>query len=263
MHIRTCTLFLLTCFTGLLHAQNAKRTLRPGDIYRLQNLSDANVSPDGKWVAYTVSTIDSAKDKRNNDIWMVSIDGKENVQLTNSPNNESSPRWSPDGKSIVFEKGAAPKSFIQYRSGALGGGMVFKITENQVWIKNLESGELKMIGQGSYPKFSPNGKEVVFVKYDIDCELQLPSAFSPNGDLYNDGYLIKGIEAYPKNIFRVFNRWGNEVYVKQNYVNTEWMGQNKNGDDLPEGTYFVILQITDKDITKNTYVDLRRYSGKK
>lgn len=108
-----------------------------------------------------------------------------------------------------------------------------------------------------------SASDTVFVKYDIDCELQLPSAFSPNGDLYNDGYLIKGIEAYPKNIFRVFNRWGNEVYVKQNYVNTEWMGQNKNGDDLPEGTYFVILQITDKDITKNTYVDLRRYSGKK
>jgi gliding motility-associated-like protein len=105
--------------------------------------------------------------------------------------------------------------------------------------------------------------DAVLIHFDSDCELELPSGFSPNGDTYNDGYEIRGIEAYPHNVFRVFNRWGNEVYSKVNYQNTDWKGQNKKGDDLPEGTYYVILQITDKDITKNTYVDLRRYTGQK
>ncbi len=110
--------------------------------------------------------------KNNYDIYYINANsGKAITQITNTDENEYNPCWSPDGKSIVFEKGAAPKSFVQYRSGgSLGGGMgmVFKVTENQVWIKNLETGELKMIGQGSFPKFSPNGKEIVFVKYDIN-----------------------------------------------------------------------------------------------
>ncbi|MEJ7681924.1 MAG: hypothetical protein WKG06_29550 [Segetibacter sp.] len=89
---RTICLFGLLIFLSFnLFSQIPKRSLRPGDIYRLQTLSDANVSPDGKWVAYTVSTIDSAKDKRNTDIWMVSMDGKETVQLTNSREEKTGP----------------------------------------------------------------------------------------------------------------------------------------------------------------------------
>lgn len=151
MHIRTCTLFLLICFTGILRAQNAKRTLRPGDIYRLQNLSDAHISPDGKWVAYTVSTIDSAKDKRNSDIWMVSIDGKENVQLTNSPDNESSPRWSPDGR------------YISFTASRLGG-------TGQVWLLDRRGGEgIKLTdakGDLNAYSWSPDSKKLVLTMKD-------------------------------------------------------------------------------------------------
>src|SRR5579859_3250579 len=86
-----------------LHAQPpVKRPLRPGDIYRLPALSDAQLSPDGNWVSYTVSTIDSLKDSRNSDIWMVSWDGSQDIQLTNSPESESRARWSPDGKWLSF-----------------------------------------------------------------------------------------------------------------------------------------------------------------
>ncbi len=46
-------------------------------------------------------------------------------------------------------------------------------------------------------------------------------------------------------------------YRKMNYKNIEWVGQNSNGDDLPDGTYFVVLEIN-SGIRKNTYVDLRR-----
>src|SRR5687768_17590979 len=106
----------------LLQAQTAKRNLRPGDIYRLQTISDPEVSPDGKWIAYTVSTVDSAKDKRNADIWMTSWNGKEKVQLTNSPDGESRPLWSPDEKYISF-------------TAARGGGTA------QVWLLDRRGGE--------------------------------------------------------------------------------------------------------------------------
>ncbi|MFN8165332.1 MAG: gliding motility-associated C-terminal domain-containing protein [Bacteroidia bacterium] len=57
---------------------------------------------------------------------------------------------------------------------------------------------------------------------------------------------------------KVFNRWGNEVYTKVNYVNGEWIEQNDSGDSLPDGTYFLMLEITNTDIKMSTYVDLRR-----
>jgi hypothetical protein len=91
-----------------------------------------------------------------------------------------------------------------------------------------------------------------------ECTLDLPTAFSPNGDGKNDGYEIKGLWQYPDNIFRVYNRWGNEVYSKEDYMNTDWIGQNNKGEPLPEGTYFVVFQVVGQDIRKNTYVDLRR-----
>ncbi len=98
---------------------------------------------------------------------------------------------------------------------------------------------------------------VVRRKTDDECILELPSAYSPNDDGSNDAYVIHGIERYPNNILSVFNRWGNLVYQKENYAN-EWVGNNNSGEQLPEGTYFLILEIRNTDIKLNTYVDVRR-----
>jgi hypothetical protein len=82
-------LFFMFLFAGPTFAQTiTKRPLKPSDVYRLQTLSSAHISPDGNWVAYTLSTVDSVKNKRNSDIWMVSWDGKESIQFTNSPESE-------------------------------------------------------------------------------------------------------------------------------------------------------------------------------
>ena len=62
------------------------------------------------------------------------------------------------------------------------------------------------------------------------CGLELPSGFSPNGDGKNDGYEIRGVNQYPDNMFRVFNRWGNLVYEREDYTSNDWVGQNKEGD---------------------------------
>jgi dipeptidyl aminopeptidase/acylaminoacyl peptidase len=93
-------LICVLLFTAI-HAQQ-KRPVAPIDYYRLQNISDPQISPDGKWIVYTLSTVDTVKDKRNRDLWMISWDGKDNVQLTNGPGSESSARFSPDGKYISF-----------------------------------------------------------------------------------------------------------------------------------------------------------------
>jgi dipeptidyl aminopeptidase/acylaminoacyl peptidase len=80
----------------------ARRPLRPEDIYRLRDVRDPERSADGKWVAYTVSAADSAKDKNHTDLWMTSWDGTETIQLTSGPESEQTPRWSPDGRYLGF-----------------------------------------------------------------------------------------------------------------------------------------------------------------
>ena len=86
-------LVLISAFMVLFFGKViAQRPLRPSDIYRLKTLSEPALSPEGNWVAYTISSVDSAKDKRSSDLWMSSWDGKEHVQLTHTPDGEGSPK---------------------------------------------------------------------------------------------------------------------------------------------------------------------------
>jgi gliding motility-associated-like protein len=87
--------------------------------------------------------------------------------------------------------------------------------------------------------------------------LEMPSGFSPNNDGKNDLFVVHGIEAYPQNSLTIFNRWGNIVYEKSGY-NNEWSGQSKNGMQLPDATYFVILEINAGEKVLKGYVELRR-----
>jgi gliding motility-associated-like protein len=96
--------------------------------------------------------------------------------------------------------------------------------------------------------------DTVITLVDPD-ELKLYTALSPNGDGFNDTYVIDGVQDCPDNLFKVFNRWGNLVYEKNSYLN-EWFGQDKDGNTLSDGTYFVIFEGCGEKF--NTYVDLRR-----
>jgi dipeptidyl aminopeptidase/acylaminoacyl peptidase len=144
-------ILLMFLISGQIFAQTTtKRALKPSDVYRLQNLSDAHISPDGNWVAYTLSTVDSVKNKRNSDIWMVSWDGKESVQLTHTLESESQPNWSPDGKYL---------SFMSSRNGLKG---------SQIWIMDRRGGEAKQLtdlkkGDLSDYEWSPDGTKIALV----------------------------------------------------------------------------------------------------
>jgi len=78
------------------------------------------------------------------------------------------------------------------------------------------------------------------------------SGVSPNSDGINDIWKIKGIEKYPDNSVIIFNRWGDKLRGFSNYNNStqSWDGKNENGDPLPDGTYFYILDVKDVGVLK-------------
>ena len=96
--------FLLnTVFVFIATAQNTGlRNIGPNDIYRMSTISSPNISPEGNWVLYSESKIDSSKDKFSSKLYMVSADGKETVALTEQTKGASNYNWSPDGKYISF-----------------------------------------------------------------------------------------------------------------------------------------------------------------
>ena len=148
---------LVAAIAGPVSAQT-KRAFAYDDLAKIHAVSDPQRSPDGKWVAYTVNTTDVEKDKHNRDVWMVSWDGKQQVQLTSSKDSESTPRWSPDGKYLAFLASRGDED--DKKKGA------------QVWLLNRAGGEALQLtdikgGIDDYA-WSPDGTRLVLVVNDVD-----------------------------------------------------------------------------------------------
>jgi len=159
---RTVILFssLITLVAPAASAQApAKRPVNVNDLFRLRTVRDVQVSPDGDWVAFVVGTLDSARDRSNSDLYMVSWDGSRTVQLTFTPDGESSPRWSPDGRYL---------SFVASRGESRTGG--------QIWLLDRAGGEAQKLtdlkaGVSDY-QWSPDSKRIVIVAQDPDSAAQ-------------------------------------------------------------------------------------------
>ena len=78
------------------------RAIEFSDFFQMGRVTEPQISPDGKYVAYTVTVYSIETNKGNADIFLASTDGKERRQLTFSEENDHGPRWSTDGKSIAF-----------------------------------------------------------------------------------------------------------------------------------------------------------------
>lgn len=178
-----------------LCAQPARRPFKLDDLARLREVRDPQCSPDGQWVAYTVSTIDAKEDKSSGHVWMISYDGKTDRQVTSSTDSESSPRWSPDGKYL---------SFTSSRPGKAKG--------SQVWLLPRAGGEAMQLtdvkGRLQGYEWSPDSSKLALIVGDPDPDAETgdapPKPKTPKPiviDRYKfkqdvQGYLLSGRHGY-------------------------------------------------------------------
>ena len=191
-------LFLILAFAFSLTAQTARRPLKLDDMSRFRNVSDPQISPDGKFVAYTVSTTNAKEDKSNSHIWMANIDGSNDRQITFSNESENSQRWSPDGKYL---------SFTSSRPGKARG--------NQVWLLDRNGGEAMQLteikGRLQGHEWSPDSKRLALLIGDPDPDADPNPSPQPGAtpripkpiviDRYRfkqdgQGYLLRGRNTY-------------------------------------------------------------------
>src|SRR5271165_4870435 len=139
---------VLTLATPAAVFAEGKRPMKIDDLFRFQRVSDPQVSPDGKWVAFVVGKVDFAANKTASSLWLAPTAGDGAPRpLTNSGKKDAHPRWSPDGKQILFESN---------RSG-----------EGQLWIIDVDGGEARQLttlstGAGN-AVWSRDGKMIAFV----------------------------------------------------------------------------------------------------
>src|SRR5687768_10647795 len=85
-------------------AAEKKRPMQIDDLFQFQRVADPQISPDGKLVAYQVTTPDLEGNKTATAIWVAATDGKTAPRpVTSSGKRDAHPRWSPDGKKLLFE----------------------------------------------------------------------------------------------------------------------------------------------------------------
>jgi dipeptidyl aminopeptidase/acylaminoacyl peptidase len=147
---------LLISVEGYAQTEPTARSLTLRDLAQLRDVADPQLAPDGAWVTYTVTRVDSAADKRDADVWMARTDGSQNLRITTSPASESRPRFSPDGKYL---------SFISSRNEDDGGNA-------QLWLLNRAGGEAekvtKLKGSVSDYVWAPDGKHIAMIIRDAD-----------------------------------------------------------------------------------------------
>jgi len=165
----------------------AKRAITFDDLIKMHRVSDSQVSRDGKWVAYAVSTPDMELNRGVSNIWIIPTAGGEAIQVTQG-GRDTSPAWSPDGKTLAF---------LSARDGI-----------SQVYLLSMDGGEAKKLTQLSTGadvfKWAPDGKSIVFTSYVyVDCK---DDACNAKRDEEKEKSKVKA-RIYDHLLFRHWDHW--------------------------------------------------------
>jgi Tol biopolymer transport system component len=125
------------------------RGMVPQDLTRISFVTDAQISPDGRRIAFVVTSLSEERDEYLANIWIVDAAGGEPRRFTAGPRRDVEPRWSPDGTRLAFLSERTPKEKLQLYVMPADGGEPTRLT-------SLEN------GAGSLA-WSPDGARLAFV----------------------------------------------------------------------------------------------------
>jgi dipeptidyl aminopeptidase/acylaminoacyl peptidase len=129
------------------------RPLRVDDIFALKDVRGPALSPDGQWLAYTLTELDAKEDKARTDVWMAPTAGGEPLRLTSAKKPSNAPRFSPDGRFIAFlsaREGDHAQVYLLDRRG----GDAQRLTDYKASVSDLA--------------WSPDSKRLALVVHDVD-----------------------------------------------------------------------------------------------
>lgn len=139
------------------------RPLTPADFFALEQAVDAQVSPDGQWVAYVRQWSDQLTDRRYSNIWLVKSDGSGHRPLTSGKTTDGSPRWSPDGKRLAY---------VSDKDGT-----------GRLYVRWMDTGESAALTTGAIPPqsptWSPDGTRIAFVQFVPKPPLVIGTPLTP------------------------------------------------------------------------------------
>ncbi len=223
-----------------------KRDLTLDDLAKLQRVSGPVVSPDGEWIAYSVSQVDTKDDKSVSHLWMVKWDGSIDLQLTYGKDGASSPKFSPDGRYI---------SFMSSRPGPAKG--------DQVWVMDRRGGEAEQFTAITDHEireysWSPDSKKLLLTlrpKNEPDPEEGKPPA--PPKPIVIDRYHFKqDIQGYLRD-----DAW-NSLYlydIATKKLEKLTTGKNVNEDDAewsPDGKWIAFSSNQEADPDRSINSDV-------
>jgi dipeptidyl aminopeptidase/acylaminoacyl peptidase len=189
IYLRGCLVvaLLMTAALATRAQEAAKHPVTFNDMIQMHRISEAQISPDGKWVAYTVTTPDMEANRNSSNIWIAPTSGGEALQMTQS-GKDSSPAWSPDSKTLAF---------LSSRSG-----------EAEVYLLSLEGGEAQPLTKLStgvdIVKWSPDGKTIAFTSSVYpDCK---DDACNKKRDEDKEKDKVKA-RAYQQLLYRHWTHW--------------------------------------------------------
>lgn len=174
----------LIIFISFSSFAQTKRAIKVDDLWAMKRIGSFSLSPDGKTIAYTVTSYSFGTNKGNTDIYLIDADGKNLRTLKNSEKNESEPKFSPDGKSIAF------------------------VRDGQIWQCNPDGSNEKQLtniytGASDF-EWSPDGKKMLFVSSVYpecttqDCNEQKDKAYEESK--------VKA-EIFTELMYRHWNDW--------------------------------------------------------